>query len=833
MKKYIYPLAIAATALLSTACSDEMVNDGPQIPEDQKEKIEFSMSENTGAVSTTRALTRTGFTASKTQIVARFVSTDNTNTRYTLTTMKASADAQASAKKYWTTSAVEYYASDGTDIRYWDDAFGRDANISVYAIAVPDVDDRASVYPTLYSLFSNAGSAVGTTPWKTGTDNQQVAWSVEKDAQTTESIAEEDLAYSNNIRTGGTKGVYRYSFTDPVGYPEYATKVTDDDWTINTVNGPLTFQMAADAPAGSPGKFDKGHMDFKHALSRLTIKLYAGKGFDMDLTTKPFDFKSGTNVDLVSMPQSGKFDIAAGDWVATPTTANIAKIASTAKDGDVVESNKSTKPVYTLSAQVLPGYVFNSTATSTNVMHFNIDDNDYYITSAQVYEALKANAGTGVGKNGLDATATSYTMEQGKNYLLNITVNKTEIANITTTIVDWVEIAGSHTATNAYISLNLLDAGSSNTHACANFDFYRALNTSTTLSTPTSPNFTGTSNNTTGYVTSEGHLSTETSGDFTYTDPKWNSKWFFKNNYSFYHFRTVMPGTAVTTDATKGDYFKMYSGPVNDTWTSSTATPVSTAAADGKFNDYHWGATYDNTTGSTAGYLNYSDGFSHLSGPIGPYKNTNPSTDPTLNIIEQHMMANIRIIVETPKEGDPDYDSRVLLYDSNRSDDRKGSVITLTSLYPEATVRMGNGKIEPGGTLGNAVVTNPAWSTSAEYFETDKANIQSKAYTYRVIPQDLVRTSGTDTKVGIIIQTPDDNIYYIIEDLSTITVKDAPTGHPMKGDHSKDAAITRWYPGYTYTYTFRLKKTGIENITCTIVDWVNVEAANKDITLED
>lgn len=824
MKKITYSILVAALALVACKKTPEIV-----IPDDQKEKISFSMSDAAGAPA---AQTRAGFSAEKTKIVARFVSTDNTNTRYTLTTLKAAADAQASAKKYWTTSDVSYYADDHTNDRYWDDAFGRSANISVYAIAVPDVDDRATGYIALYDLFANAGTAVGTTPWKTGTDNQQVAWSVNKTEQTSTTIAQEDLAYSNNIRTGGEKGVYRYDFENSK-YPDYATYVSEDNYTINTINGPLTFQMAAGAPAGSPGKFDKGHMNFKHALSRLTIKLYAGKGFDMDLTTKPFDFKTNTNIDLVAMPQNGKFDIAAGDWVATPTTDNIAKIASTAKASDVTESNKSTTPVYTLSAQVLPGYVFNSTATSGYVMHFNIDDNDYYITSAQIYEALKANAGTGTGKNGLAADATSYTMEQGKNYLLNITVNKTEQANITATLVDWVEIAGSHTATNGYITLNLLDAGTTNAKACTNFDFYRALNTSSTLSTPNNPNFTGTPSNETGYVTSEGHLSTENSGDFTQSSTKWNSKWFFKDNYSFYHFRTVMPGTAVTTDAENGDYFTMYSGPVNDTWTSSTATPISTAAADNKFNDYHWGATYDNTTGSNAGYLNYSDGFSHLSGPIGPYKNTNPTTDPTLNIIEQHMMANVKVIVETPKSDDSDYDARVNLYDSSKGDDRKGSVITLTSLYPEATVRMGNGKIEPAGTLGDAVITHPAWSTSTDYFETDKENIQSKAYTYRVIPQELVRTSGTETKVGIIIQTPDDNIYYVIEDLSAITVKDAPTGHPMKGDHSKDAAITRWYPGYTYTYTFKLKKTGIENITCTIVDWVNVEGANKDITLED
>lgn len=827
MKKYIYPMALAATLLTTTGCSDD--DDVIQnIPDELKEKIQFSVGDEAKAASTNNAQTRVGFSAEKTKIVARFVSTDNTNTRYTLTTLKADKDAQANNKKYWTTSDVHYYADNGSDVRYWDDAFGRDANISVYAIAVPDIDDRASGYPTLFSLFNTfGGTPVGSTPWNTGNDDQKIAWSVEKTAQTNTTLAQEDLAYSNNISSSGTQGVYKYNFSDKK-YPDYATEISTNNWTINTTDGQLMFRMEDGAPAGSPGKFDKGHLNFKHALSRLTIRLFAGKGFNMDQTTKPFDFKTNTNIDLYQMPQSGTFDIAAGNWVtASTTTDNIAKIYSSGK-ANVSESTKASVPVYELSAQVIPGYEFDSNVTTGYVMHFNIDDNDYYITSAQIHKALKDNAPG----NTLDASAAKYTMEQGKNYLLNITVNKTEISNITATLVDWVEVAGSHTATNGYITLNLLDAGDSYTSACTNFNLYRLLNLSASLSTPTNPDFDNTDNtnqNKTGYDLTD-YLSTEKTGDFTHNGTKWNSKWFFYNNYSFYHFRTVMPGTAVSTDDSNGDYFKMYSGPVNDTWTSSTATPISTAAADGKFNDYHWGATYDNTTGSTAGYLNYNDGFSHLSGPIGPYKNTDPDNDPTLNIIEQHMMANVIVVVETPKEGDPDYDARVQLYNSENDDNHKGSVITLTNLYPEATVRMGNGKVEPGGTLGDATITHPAWSTATDYFAT--ANVKSNQYSYRVIPQELVRTTGNNKLVGITIQTPDNNVYYVIEDLSKIKVDGAPSGHVMKGDHTDESYIDHWYPGYTYIYTFKLKKTGIENITCTIVDWVTVTGANQDIDLE-
>ena len=46
-----------------------------------------------------------------------------------------------------------------------------------------------------------------------------------------------------------------------------------------------------------------------------------------------------------------------------------------------------------------------------------------------------------------------------------------------------------------------------------------------------------------------------------------------------------------------------------------------------------------------------------------------------------------------------------------------------------------------------------------------------------------------------------------------------------------DNKITYWYPNFKYTYTFTLKKTGIEKITATLANWETV-TANDDVQIK-
>ena len=202
------------------------------------------------------------------------------------------------------------------------------------------------------------------------------------------------------------------------------------------------------------------------------------------------------------------------------------------------------------------------------------------------------------------------------------------------------------------------------------------------------------------------------------------------------------------------------------------------------------------------------------------------------------MMSKINVVLLTPVNDAGNYlPQSVTLFDNAKT--REVSEVNLIKFSDSAKVLMGTGKIIPStDKKDKSKVTTPTYTPgdATGYCETKNHTFagetqkyyKTKAYTYCVVPQPLV--DGTN-KVGITIQTPDDNLYYVVEDLSKITVQKVE-GSNVKQDHVDNNKIERWYPGYSYTYYFVLKKTGIEAITCTIVDWKKVEGKKQDVTLQ-
>ena len=150
----------------------------------------------------------------------------------------------------------------------------------------------------------------------------------------------------------------------------------------------------------------------------------------------------------------------------------------------------------------------------------------------------------------------------------------------------------------------------------------------------------------------------------------------------------------------------------------------------------------------------------------------------------------------------------------------------ITRLATTGTVEMGRGVVTPENTYnGEHTMTVPS-----EYYETN--NTKTKPYTFTVVPQSLSRNfNSTDDAdyVGLFIQTPDRNQYYVVKKLSEIT---ATTVSDTR-DHVQNEKIQRWYPGHNYTYTITISKKGIEAISCTVADWVNVTGDDINIDLED
>lgn len=717
MKKYTFPI-LFATALVAAGCSNDDNINNDEIDETGKSLISFA-AENDGM-----AVTRAGFTAD-TKIVAHFVSNpragapDGSVTEYT----KAILTGQAESDDF---SKVDY-----TDKKkYWDDAHGRYSQLSVYAVAVPNQSS------------SKIDAVTGDESWSTSDVSNTIVWSVSAD-QTGTKINDEDLAFSNNIRQGaeeGEEGVYIYNFSAgkyPELTPSNAKRHSKGADASITYDGRMIFSQDGvtydAAPTTDAGHFDKGHMKFKHALTRVNVVIKKGEGY-----TSGFAFKTNTNVQFNKAIISGTFDYSTDTWTGQ-ATGDITKM---------LPADTYTDAVGTYQSQMLPGFALAEAGTS-NDLQFTIDDNTYYVTNAQLFNALKT-----MDDSPLANDATSYNLLEGYRYTFTIVVGKTKIENITATLVAWDEINAKETSVNnAHISFTF---GTKGDGSFSEMNLYKHEEELTKLITLPTDEYTA--NSWSGNYTGPATLSEVTSGKYT-------TNWFYENNKTAYHLRMIN-NLAQTGLATNNPSFAMESG-----------------APSAK--DYQWGAPMktdaDFIYSTTNGYAN-----SLQKGLVA-----NNSTD--VHITGFHMMSELVVNLKTPSDG-----SGVNL---------DGATVSLTYFYDNGSVDMGTGLVSTTGDL----------AASMALVATSTAN----QFALAVIPQNLVRTSGDHLYVGITIHTTDNNEYYIIEKLSEIPVNGTTT------------PITEWLSGKRYTYTFNVTKTKIDNITATIADWINITAADKNVSLED
>lgn len=718
MNKNLYLLLLGT--LMSAACTNNL--EDINIDPSNKTAISFVGQNNNN-------LTRAGF-VEKTQIAMHIRSTkDASNIRETRTLANALKDETLSTDSY---SNIESPNDD--NVRYWDDAYGRSAKLSVFAVAVPGGSDIKNNSKSLIDLLA------GDKNWNAGALSEEIAWTVSTN-QTSETIANEDLTFSNNISATGKDGAKAYNYTTL----DYSS----------TKNGELIFRPQDEKFQDGPGKFDQGNLKFTHALSRITVNLVKGTGYG----DGSFNFATGTTAKILGVPTTGSLNIETGVWTSSDVTG-ISKMATT---------TLAAGASYSLVAQVLPGYEIKDN-DDTNVLEFIIDDNKYFVTQDMMLDALNA------GQNTME---TSVTMGQGKNYVFTITVGKSKIINVTATLEPWVKVeAANHDMDNSHIEVGLFK--NKDGKACGNFDLYRLNDESQEINTGASE-----AKNWKGNYTEKATL--------TQNGDKWETNWFFENNKSFYHFRTVDAGREIKgttdTDNSVDDYFEITSGAQSS-------------------HDYHWGAPFISSTTSPIIY-NTTDGYTaNLSPAIG-------ATNSTINLTELHMMSNINVVLRTTKT------SNAIELEVNTDQ----CEVTLTHFYANGQVKIGNGLVSTTGDLTDAAAfTKPAAGIDA----TDATYKKTGAFTFAVVPQALVRNSVSELYVGITIKTPDNNQYYVVKSLAEI----AATSNGGSQNQGL-SAINFWYPNHSYTYTFTLTKAGIKDVTCTVEDWINVTADNKDISLED
>lgn len=430
-------LILIITTLCIISCSDTTVE--PETVETgRREEIAFSMSTDSHFTRSAATRSMVAF-AADTRIVMRMEchnSYEKPNTRYTRTTAITNGSAT-----YTSASGTEDYNSvkyaTTADQRYWNEAFAKSfdasvlpsqlqnstkaSQIEVFAVAIPGLDNSTLLPDGILASGAKDGeeSPYG---WGTNADHaMQSPWSVTTDMS---KIANEDLVYSNNIREGGESGVYR--FTNGNYVPNLGTTVTGDN---NFFDGRMLF---------SDGNPDRGHLIFKHALTRLTVKLTEGERFDGVHSADDFQFTArGTNpvsnIEMLKAPRSGTLNIKTGVW-SNKSNADVLKFAKT--DGGDTDASG------TYLAQILPGYKF-AKGSETVALQFTIDGDTYEITQGEIFAALK----NAVIPPANQATATSITMEAGANYTLNIKVNKYKVSVIIDAMIAPWEFGGTQEET--------------------------------------------------------------------------------------------------------------------------------------------------------------------------------------------------------------------------------------------------------------------------------------------------------------------------------------------------------------------------------------------------
>lgn len=793
--RYI-PALLAVAALGLSACSTEELPDNGG-NSNGKTAIEFAMS-NTGGIGMSldsRAAasdaSRAGF-GSATRIVMRIGSQktdDASDIKYTRTT--ASAQVSEGTADYSTVTFAP-----GTEMRYWDDAHGRNSQLSVYAVAIPDKTDEGLIPVEKLNINPPSGSNWATEDASTSADNNCIAWEVSADQSAAGTVSNQDLCYSNNIQTGGKNGVYQYKFSAS-DYPAFPGCNPDGSIIEKTprTDGLIDGVMKYYTETGySGGKFDRGHMIFRHALSRITVKLKAGDGYDPS-TAFVVDHVQINKIRLADGTNT-KLNLVDGTWSGYTTGQTITKMEKATPQASATHHREFV-------AQTIPGDEIDQNSTE-NRLELVVDNNIYYITDKMLFTAFSTSATD-------DISGDTLTLRQGRNYEINVTISKKKIDNITASIIPWATVtSGNMDVNNAYIQLDLYTPSGT------------AINGTYSSNPPLlfrlddpSPNFIFRDDQWKHY---KWYTKYDKYNSLTWdgTNSRWTTNLFFETNYASYHFRMtnektdnkIHLGPGSSGPFGEADYFDIDTSEKDIWW----GAPMLDKSSETGFLQYDY--TNNSSVSSSTDYT------TPLAGGFSKWIHWGiAATESPIEFTMLHIKSQIDVVLKTTTGPDA-----VKLKDGDNT-----AIVKVVRAYNNGNVELGRGMVKISGSTGDYVMKLPTHNSRfSDYFAT--ANEATNAYWSYYVPQELVRNSGAnaDDFVGIEITTPDGNVYKINR-LSEIEA--SAVGTEAGQGQAESQKILRWLPNHHYTYTFTLKKTEV-TATATVTKWNEVTADKEDVTIE-
>ena len=558
-----------------------------------------------------------------------------------------------------------------------------------------------------------------------------LSWTLPANQTASESTpADKDLLISNNIKAGTGDGTYKFD-------------------------------------SRASGKL----LEFTHALSKITVNLNANNGFTDGV------FASDPEVKLTSNNASTSY----AEWAYTTGTINITTgaVSSQANPAVITMWQAVSAPDgydITKEALIIPGSQFS--ADDAIIARINADGNIYYVTAEKIRTAISAS----------HASEGAYSTEAGKNYIINVTVNKTDIV-VTATVANWTNISADEVAPVINVSGDL--GGSAVISADKTFSFYRSSFSLINL----------------GYSNDESlkennYYKEESVLGYTHSTTTWTMSpvLYWPNHNTHYHFRAVWPQTVTTTTGDEDKPRVVREAPVGQTSEYQLIKVHNEAYTPDHFPSDLMIARPDVPNG----YQNCGNNeVGHQK--VNLYTNGICAREGTINLKFKYMMAQVEVILTTT---DTDYDKVKL----------DGAIVELVNVHKTGSVKLGDMEIITTGVKSATPV--PATDTFGDY--TLDYNSTSTHYHSAIVPQPLTFSTPLADgnlifRIKIMNAAGDavDDIYYA--DIKPISVK-------VTGSSDAAAPVTNWESGKHYVYTLHLSKTEIK-VTASLANWTEVTAS--------